>query len=325
MQSKSSRGVQQEDVWGAADALIGEGLRPTIERVRQKMGRGSPNTVSPMLEAWFATLGPRLALGAAKAEEGGPPAAVRQAMAKMWEIALSSAQLQATEGFEQARQGLENDRSALAKRESELGHQTELLNERLAASEIIHMEAKSQLANLNARFEEAHAVLNQRNEEIERLQAKLTAVERQLTDDRRLRDQEAARHAEERERLEARDIASERRLMEELDRERQESKKAKSAMDRAELRAEALRVQLENENNTLSGKVQEKENELKLIRQSLMVADARAVELRGLLDAQRASTGDALDQLNRLLTEATVMKTSAASKNKRKSAGPKKL
>ena len=47
MQSKSTRGVQQEDVWVAADALIEEGLRPTIERVRQKMGRGSPNTVSP--------------------------------------------------------------------------------------------------------------------------------------------------------------------------------------------------------------------------------------------------------------------------------------
>ena len=51
MQSKSTRGVQQEDVWAAADALIAEGLRPTIERVRQKIGRGSPNTVSPMLAA----------------------------------------------------------------------------------------------------------------------------------------------------------------------------------------------------------------------------------------------------------------------------------
>jgi len=58
MQTKSTRGVQQDDVWAAADALIAEGLRPTIERVRQKLGRGSPNTVSPMLEAWFATLGP---------------------------------------------------------------------------------------------------------------------------------------------------------------------------------------------------------------------------------------------------------------------------
>jgi transcriptional regulator with AAA-type ATPase domain len=41
--------------------LLHEGPRPTIERVRQKIGRGSPNTVSPMLERWFASLGQRLA------------------------------------------------------------------------------------------------------------------------------------------------------------------------------------------------------------------------------------------------------------------------
>ena len=92
MQSKSTRGVQQEDVWGAADALIAEGLRPTIERVRQKMGRGSPNTVSPMLEAWFATLGSRLGVVVDTKEGAGKmPAALQQAMSKLWDTALSQA------------------------------------------------------------------------------------------------------------------------------------------------------------------------------------------------------------------------------------------
>ena len=45
-----SRGIQEADVFTAADALLAEGKRPTIERVRLKIGRGSPNTVSPMLE-----------------------------------------------------------------------------------------------------------------------------------------------------------------------------------------------------------------------------------------------------------------------------------
>jgi hypothetical protein len=63
MESKSWRGIQESDVWSAADELLAEGQRPTIERVRQKIGRGSPNTVSPMLERWFATLGKRLRLG----------------------------------------------------------------------------------------------------------------------------------------------------------------------------------------------------------------------------------------------------------------------
>ena len=37
MQSKSTRGVQQHEVHAAADALVAERLRPTIERVRQKL------------------------------------------------------------------------------------------------------------------------------------------------------------------------------------------------------------------------------------------------------------------------------------------------
>nr|WP_260602719.1 DNA-binding protein [Variovorax sp. MHTC-1] len=47
-----SRGIQEDDVWGAADVLLHEGLRPMVERVRQKIGRGSSNTVSPVLERW---------------------------------------------------------------------------------------------------------------------------------------------------------------------------------------------------------------------------------------------------------------------------------
>ena len=57
---RGGRGIQEAQVWEAADELVHEGLRPTIERVRQKIGSGSPNTVSPMLERWFATLGKRL-------------------------------------------------------------------------------------------------------------------------------------------------------------------------------------------------------------------------------------------------------------------------
>ncbi len=301
MQVKSSRGVQQEDVWGAADALIAEGLRPTIERVRQKMGRGSPNTVSPMLEAWFATLGPRLALGGARADEDGPPTAVRQAMAKLWDIALSSAQHQATEALAQAQQGLDNDRSALVLRESELGHHAEVLNERLAASDLALVDTKKQLADLNARLVEAQTQQDRRTKEIEKLQSKLLDLEHQLADGQKQRGLDTAKHTEERQRLEARAVASERRLMEELDRERQESKRAKIALDRAESRIEALQIQLVADSKAFSTKVHEKENELLSVRQALLASDARATELRGLLDEQRRLTATALDQLNNLL------------------------
>ena len=40
MQLKSTRGVQREDVWTAADQLIADGLRPTIERVHRNRAVG---------------------------------------------------------------------------------------------------------------------------------------------------------------------------------------------------------------------------------------------------------------------------------------------
>jgi hypothetical protein len=71
MNQKSTRGVQQDEVSAAADTLLAECLRPTIERVRMKIGRGSPNTVAPMLETWFADLGVRLGVAPIAEGEGG--------------------------------------------------------------------------------------------------------------------------------------------------------------------------------------------------------------------------------------------------------------
>jgi Plasmid replication region DNA-binding N-term len=59
------RGITSRDVELAADALLREGERPTIERVRERIGRGSPNTINPMLDAWWKTLSSRLDAGPA--------------------------------------------------------------------------------------------------------------------------------------------------------------------------------------------------------------------------------------------------------------------
>jgi len=47
------RAVSQSDVSHAADSLLRAGERPTIDKVRAKIGKGSPNTVNPMLDAWW--------------------------------------------------------------------------------------------------------------------------------------------------------------------------------------------------------------------------------------------------------------------------------
>jgi hypothetical protein len=60
-----SRGISQSDVSHAADSLLRAGERPTIEKVRAKIGKGSPNTINPMLDAWWKSLSVRLDSGPA--------------------------------------------------------------------------------------------------------------------------------------------------------------------------------------------------------------------------------------------------------------------
>jgi hypothetical protein len=59
------RGITQSDVSHAADSLLRLGERPTIDKVRAKIGKGSPNTINPMLDAWWKTLSARLDSGPA--------------------------------------------------------------------------------------------------------------------------------------------------------------------------------------------------------------------------------------------------------------------
>ena len=53
---KGRRGVSETEVWRTADAFLLERRRPMIESVRHRIGRGSPNTVTPYLDTWFKTL-----------------------------------------------------------------------------------------------------------------------------------------------------------------------------------------------------------------------------------------------------------------------------
>jgi hypothetical protein len=121
-------GVQLEDVCAAADALLAEGLKPTIERVRRHLGGGSPNTVSALLDDWFAQLPTRLVGAQTAGPSGQPrshddsdlPLSVAQAARQFWDVArreADQAQLQATEA---TRRELELQREALVQKDAEL-------------------------------------------------------------------------------------------------------------------------------------------------------------------------------------------------------------
>ncbi|NMM12815.1 MAG: hypothetical protein HHJ17_04615 [Rhodoferax sp.] len=310
MQSKSTRGVQQGEVWAAADQLVAEGLRPTIERVRLKIGRGSPNTVSPMLDAWFATLGSRLGVTDDKKPTAGElPAPVRHAVTKLWETALLSAQDVAEQGLLQAQQTLAAERTAIEQRAADLTNREQGLQDRQRAQDEVLQVARNQIADLATRLEQSQALTIRRDAETAALQFKLSDLDKQRAADHRRSEEQIKRHADERRQLEEHATITERRLMAELDRERQETKRLKLSMQQSEQRAETVDNQFQAEKQTLAQKLINLESELRSERQALLLANERASELRDLLDEQRTANGAAIAQLSQLLSEATTPKT----------------
>lgn len=304
MQSKSTRGVQQDEIWAAADALLKDGLRPTIERVRQKMGRGSPNTVSPMLEAWFASLGPRLGAMSAPGQAGDLPAPVWQAMTQLWDTALMSTREQAAQELAKSRQLLTDERTALELQKAQLAREAQSFSDRQAALDKAADISRAHIIDLNARLTESHTRMARREGEIDDLRVRLAAAATQSEADRRRIDDEVQRHTQERGRLEERATANERRLLGELDRARQDAKQARLALVETERRSQAALKGLELANQTRDEQLTQAQAALQSTQQALAAANAHSLELRDLLDQERTATGGAFERLNRRLAEA---------------------
>src|SRR5258708_35119972 len=82
-------GIRKNDVGHAADALLRLGIRPTVEKVRTKLGRGSPNTINSMLDAWWKPLSARLDAGPAALHR--LPETVAHVAEALWMQALEEA------------------------------------------------------------------------------------------------------------------------------------------------------------------------------------------------------------------------------------------
>jgi uncharacterized coiled-coil protein SlyX len=82
-------GVGAIDVERAADQLLRAGRRPTLAAVREVIGRGSPNTIQPLLDAWWSRLSARLEAGPAALAR--IPEAVLHIVEALWLQCLESA------------------------------------------------------------------------------------------------------------------------------------------------------------------------------------------------------------------------------------------
>ncbi|WP_170855496.1 DNA-binding protein [Variovorax sp. CF079] len=263
-----SRGIQEDDVWGAADLLLHEGLRPTIERVRQKIGRGSPNTVSPMLERWFASLGQRLVGSTAGSASGrlagndpdDMPMGVRNAARLLWETARREAEevqrgeLESVRAELQTREdALAEAQTALAQREQAFAQARVSLDSALASSQ----QARETLElQLKEHAIEAHRVRTSQDDEIKRLTTLLSQAGEVQERMRREHAEAMAARDQDLRQAEERHAGQEKRMLAEVDRARQaakalEAELAKEQQRRArgeEAAAKRLEAELEKLN-----------------------------------------------------------------------------
>lgn len=215
-------GITEQDVWTAADALLLEGLRPTIERLRQKLGRGSPNTVGPYLDTWFKGLGARIQDPGAFSAPASLPDPVLQAADYFWQAAQAQARAEAQADIAAAREELEAMRTALEAQRQALAQHEAAITARLEAVTAAWEEAKTHAADARQReavCAQALAAAQARSAEQE---TALTALRMQLEQARADFDQERRAQA---------DAArlQEQHWLQEIDRLRQRLKAAQDA------------------------------------------------------------------------------------------------
>ncbi len=226
-----SRGITENDVWIASDALLLEGARPTIERVRQKIGRGSPNTVSPYLDSWFKSLGARIKEPGKFLPSTDVPDPIVQVAKHLWETAQAETRRDFDARLTEAMA------ASVANVEAE--------KERAAVAEAAAFEASAKAARLVAELSERNALLDQERLSLATAQANLANAERQVSDlgdrlaitesqlvaERKSADQQVAAALE-------RSSAAERRALLDIDAER-------TARSKAEKRADSLERKVE--------------------------------------------------------------------------------
>jgi hypothetical protein len=270
--------ITEKDVHGAADALLLEGERPTIERVRLKLGRGSPNTITGFLNTWFAQLGSRIA-EQGRADVPGP---VAEAVSQLWHAALATARQQLDAERTREDQQLAARRQELAARAQQLDHNEARLAAREADLEVSLAALREQLAETRAEAQRRAEQLVAAEDRMRAAQALAETAHRegaalrtQLLD---LQTQHGAALAE----RDARHAAQERRWLTEIDGERQASKRLQAELDRVRKDAERDRMASHAANETLQA-------ELRQARQDDAVRQVEQASVQARLETQDAA------------------------------------
>jgi septal ring factor EnvC (AmiA/AmiB activator) len=229
-------GITQAQVNEAADALLRGGERPTIERVRQALGTGSPNTLVRLLEEWWSDLGRRLDAQATRLTLPDAPEAVVAAASQLWLAAVEHAQDLARTALAEDVAVLASERAAMEERERQSGAE-------LAAANAATQKALEFQANAETRLTDLdrlnHSLSRQRDDlqtQRDAAIAERDVVTSRLAEAHGTHEQAKREAVAERQTLEAQFRASENRWLQEVDRARQDASKTQTRLDHLETR-----------------------------------------------------------------------------------------
>ncbi|HIE2484325.1 TPA: DNA-binding protein [Pseudomonas aeruginosa] len=192
-------GVPESEVFAAADAVLARGERPTVERVRLELGRGSPARVGKLLDQWWGRLAERL-----NGESRLPalPGEVSQAFVAAWQQAVLLAQGIAELGLSEQRQILTAEMKRITEAEDQARQESaayrqqadeaaaarQAIEVRLADLELLLKQRGLQIEDLQLQRE---GLIGERNDALEHgkgLQEKLQALQVKSEQDRVAQD-----------------------------------------------------------------------------------------------------------------------------------------
>ncbi|MFV0934116.1 DNA-binding protein [Pseudomonas jessenii] len=192
-------GVPEHEVFAAADAVLARGERPTVERVRLELGRGSPARVGGLLDQWWARLAERL-----NGESRLPalPAEVSKAFVGVWQQAIEQAHGAAEFALVERRQELDAERERLAAVEDQTckdlaqarQHATDALAARQAAeTRLVDLEQllAQCLAQIDDLRQQREALLRERGEALtgaQKLHGQLLSAQHHAEQERSAQD-----------------------------------------------------------------------------------------------------------------------------------------
>lgn len=138
-------GVPETEVFAAADAVLARGERPTVERVRLELGRGSPARVGALLDQWWERLAERLR---GETRLPGLPAQVAQAFVAIWQQATVLAQGVVEHSVAGQREVLTAELERTAAVEEQARRDTALARREMAEAAAARENAETRLADL---------------------------------------------------------------------------------------------------------------------------------------------------------------------------------